>query len=56
MDMPVQMPGESLLLNSDIPFPTTLQEMQMFTNNISFEWDLANLWNGYYLPENYGSY
>lgn len=50
MSMPVPVPDEASLSNGELSYPTDIAGLPMFSDTVQWEWDLQNLWNGYFMP------
>jgi hypothetical protein len=51
ISMPDPMPGETSFSSGNIPYPTNMAGLPIFSETVQWEWDLQNLWNGYLMPE-----
>jgi hypothetical protein len=51
MGTSVQLPYGTSLSNEEIPYPD-MAGIPLFSDTVQWEWDLQNLWNGYFMPEN----
>jgi hypothetical protein len=52
IDVSGPMPDDSLFSDGEIPFPTTIADLPIFSNSgLNWEWDLAALWSGNYMPD-----
>jgi hypothetical protein len=50
MGLPDPIPDGTSLSTGDILYPN-MAGVPLFSDSVQWEWDLQNLWNGYFMPE-----
>jgi hypothetical protein len=50
MGLPDSIPDGTSLSTGDILYPN-MAGIPLFSDSVQWEWDLQNLWNGYFMPE-----